>query len=139
MDYPTEETDDHPKEDNPPESLAIFGVCNLWVRTSNREKMTKNCKPEHKVQNIQTLYYRKSYGSSPSAALASLAPEQADSDCCGLCDLQKNRIDHEVPETKYKEKGDNSEEDLLDEYSEDYLVEAGPLHASSYVGKFLKY
>ena len=135
MDNPTEETDDHPKEDNPAESLAIFRLCYFRVRTLTRKNMAKNCKPEHKVQNIQTLYYRKSYGSSPSAALASLATEQADSDCCGLCDLQKNRIDHEVSETKYKEKGDNSEEDLLDEYSEDYLVEAGPLHASSYVGE----
>ena len=139
MHYPTEEAYDHPKEDNPSKSLAIFRFRVFWVRATLREKMTENRKPEHKVQNIQSLYYRKGYGSSPSAALASLAPEQADSYCCGLSDLQKNRVDHEVPETKYKEKGDNSEEDLLDEDSEDYLVEAGPLHASSYVGEDLKY
>ena len=122
MDNPTEEADDHPKENDSSESLAIFRLCNFWVRTFTRKKMTKNCKPEEKVQNIQTLHYRKSYGRRPSAALASLATKQADTDCCSLGDLQKNRVDHQVSETEYKEKGYNSEEYLLDEYSEGYLV-----------------
>ena len=72
---PTEEAGDHPKEDDTAESLAIIRFCFFWVITFARENSTKNSKPEHKVQNIQSLYYRKSYGRSPSAALASLATE----------------------------------------------------------------
>ena len=70
---PTEEADDHPKEDYPAESLAIVRLCFFWVLTFSCKNSTKNRHPEHEVQNIHSLYYRKSYGRSPSAALASLA------------------------------------------------------------------